>query len=287
MRDSNTALFDLAVVERRYVGPPFVVTSDAIRAYAEATNDSTPGALAGSVAPPVFTVVPLRPVLRQMLQDVTPLYEQLKGLHGEHDMFFFSPVVAGMTLTPHGSVIGILPRPTGTAVVLNIQTRDDDYVLVNEHFATLYFPGAKSSREAVGADPPPHRLPQDVGDREPCARISQQTDADQPMRYSLASGDTGAYHLDEQAAHNAGLPGIIMHGMCTLAIVACGILGEVANGDVTQLHRLAARFSRPVIPGEALHTNVWLLGDERRRFGFETRNAEGVPVVSHGRVEIV
>lgn len=278
--------FDVNVVGRQYVGPEFGVTRERLSEYAAATNDDTPAAVAGDLAPPVFSFVPLRSAYRAALTDTTPLYRQNRGLHGEQDIFFFSPIEPGMVLTAHGSVIGIRKRRTGTAVVLNAQTRDQEGLLVNEHFITLYYPGAEVDEDA-GVDPPDHRLPDEVTGREPDARIVQETDLDQPVRYSAASGDTGAYHLDEQAARDIGLPGIIMHGMCTLAFAGHAILDEVAGGDVRRLRRLAVRFSHPVIPGELLETRLWRLhGDRSTPFGFEVHNPLGVAVLTHGRVEI-
>ena len=289
---------DVDVVGRPYVGTEFGVTSGRLRAYAAATNDDTPAAVAGDLAPPVFSFVPLRPAYRAMLTDTTPLYKQNRGMHGEQDIFFFSPIEAGMVLTAHGSVIGIRKRRTGTAVVLNAQTRDQEGVLVNEHFITIYFPGAEVDEHA-GVDAPDHRLPDEVTSRKPDLRVVQETDFDQPVRYSAASGDTGAYHLDEQAARDIGLPGIIMHGMCTLAFAGHAILDAVAGGDVRRLRRLAVRFSHPVIPGELLETRLWRLdGDRPAAFGlemhnpsgvavgFEMHNPLGVAVLTHGRAEI-
>jgi acyl dehydratase len=223
-----------------------------------------------------------------MLSATTPLYEQLKSLHGEQDIFFILPLESGMTVTPHGTIVGIRRRPTGTAVILNLQTRNDDGVLVNEHFTTLYFAGVECGALETGSDAPEHRLPPEISAAEPIARVITPTDVDQPIRYSRASGDTGAYHLDLQAALDAGLPGIIMHGMCTFAMVGSAVLADVAESDITRLRRLAVRFSHPVIPGETLETRIWRLESSRgSAYGFETVNPEGSRVVSNGRVELL
>src|SRR5262249_37806822 len=126
--------FAAETVGQQYVGEPFEVTGEAIQAYAAATNDETPAAVAGEAASPVFSFVPFRPVLRSMLIATTPLYEQLKGVHGEQDMFFTSPLLRGMTVTPHGSVIGIRRRRTGTAAILHLRALDERGGPVYEHF---------------------------------------------------------------------------------------------------------------------------------------------------------
>lgn len=278
--------FDTSVVGRAYEGPEFAVDRERIAAYAAATNDASPSAASGEIAPPVFHFVPLRPVLRAMLKDVTPLYEELRGLHGEQDIRVARPLRPGDVLVPTGTIVGIRPRATGTAVVGHAQTHARDGGLVSEHYITLYFPGAFAD-EPVGEDAPGHRLPDEAAAREPDARVDQRTDVDQPVRYAEASGDTGRYHLDADAARAVGLPGIIMHGMCTMALAGSAVVGEVAGGDVERLRRLAVRLSRPVIPGQRLETRIWRLGSNgAEAFGFETVNEDGERVLAHGRAEV-
>ena len=45
-------------------------------------------------------------------------------------------------------------------------------------------------------------------------------DDDQTFRYRDASGDQMPIHVDEDFAKNVGLPGIIAHGLCTMAMTS-------------------------------------------------------------------
>jgi acyl dehydratase len=219
-----------------------------------------------------------------LLKEVTPLYEALKGLHGEQDMFFHEPLRPGMVVRPRASVMGIRARSTGTAVVVRAETRDEDQQLVNEQYVTLYYPGAHFG-ETLGDEAPDHRAPGFVAKRAPDAQVEQRIDLDQPARYAAASGDTGRYHLDEAAALEVGLPGIIVHGMCSLAFAARAVLVEVAGGDVRRLRRLAVRFSKPVRPGDTLTTAIWE-ADGGRDYVFRTFDSKAETVLDHGRVEL-
>lgn len=280
-----TELFFPETVGRSHEGPEFRVERERIAAYAAATNDSSrPEIVRGDLAPPVFSFVPLRPAFRPLLKEVTPLYDALKGFHGEQDMFFSEPLRAGMVVLPRASVVGIRPRSTGTTVVVRAETRRDDDRLVNEQYLTLFYPDAHFG-ESVGVDAPDHRAPAFVADRAPDTSVEQRIDPDQPARYAAASGDTGGYHLDEAAARAAGLPGIIVHGMCSLAFAARAVLVEVADGDVRRLRRLAVRFSRPVRPGDTLTTSIWQ-ADGEGSYVFRTFDSAGDVVLEHGRVEL-
>lgn len=274
--------FDLGVLGRPFVAPEFHVEPERIAAYAAATNDRAPAAGAGEIAPPVFAFVPLRPALRALLRAATPLYDQHRGLHGEQDIRILEPITAGATLRATGTLIGVRPRATGTALVLHFETRDERNALRTEQVTTIYFPRAQAPAEA-GIDAPSHRLPAAVADSPPHAQIELRTDRDQSFRYADASGDTGVYHLDDAAARRVGFDGIILHGMCTLASVGAAVLAELGGGDVTRVRRLAVRFARPVIPGESLTTRVWELDGA---LAFETYNASGVRVLAHGRMEL-
>ena len=63
--------------------------------------------------------------------------------------------------------------------------------------------------------------------------------------YAIASGDHNPIHQDEDVALSVGLPGVIAHGMYTLALVGrylaeCG----VAQADVLEL---GGKFVKPVV----------------------------------------
>ena len=64
-------------------------------------------------------------------------------------------------------------------------------------------------------------------------------------------------HLDEAVAKAAGLPGIIVHGLCTLAFTSWATLTQFAAEDASRIRRLAVRFSKPVLPGQDITTSYW------------------------------
>jgi acyl dehydratase len=109
-------------------------------------------------------------------------------------------------------------------------------------------------------------------------------DEDLPTRYAEVSGDHNPIHLDEATAKMAGLPGVILHGMCTMAIAAKAAVNGIAGGDPTRVRRVAVRFSRPVIPGQELTTKLWKTGEGT--YGFETYNPRGSAVIKAGAVEV-
>jgi acyl dehydratase len=66
-------------------------------------------------------------------------------------------------------------------------------------------------------------------------------DAGLTKRYAEASGDPNPIHTDPEFAKSAGLPGIILHGLWTMAQVARGS-AALADGDPRALKRLSVQF---------------------------------------------
>ncbi|NIR41121.1 MAG: dehydratase [Actinobacteria bacterium] len=69
------------------------------------------------------------------------------------------------------------------------------------------------------------------------------------VRYAGASGDWNPIHWDHDAARNAGLSGIVVHGLLMAAWVAQSAV-RGATGDPA-LQSLRLRFRRPLRPAAA------------------------------------
>jgi acyl dehydratase len=66
-------------------------------------------------------------------------------------------------------------------------------------------------------------------------------DAGLTKRYAEASGDPNPIHTDPDFAEKAGLPGVILHGLWTMAQVARANTAA-AGGDPRSLKRLSVQF---------------------------------------------
>lgn len=64
------------------------------------------------------------------------------------------------------------------------------------------------------------------------------------VAYAEASGDHNPIHQDEQVATSVGLPGVIAHGMYTLALAARAVAHWTDDAEVLQL---GAKFTNPVV----------------------------------------
>jgi acyl dehydratase len=82
-----------------------------------------------------------------------------------------------------------------------------------------------------------------VGD--PLPPLSLQVTRAGLVRYAAASGDLNPIHWSDRVAGAVGLPGVIAHGMLTMALA--GRLVTSWTGDPTAVVGYSARFTRPVV----------------------------------------
>lgn len=265
----------------------FAVERERIAAYAEATNDPIAAHAAGELAPPVFSIVPSFQAMGMASLTVIP--HELIGavLHGEQDFHFHKPIVPGMKLETVATPIGMRQRSSGVTVVVRTDTRNDAGELVTHAYSTTFVRGAQGA-EDVGEDAPPHAFDSALREREPAAEVVQTFDADQTYRYAEASGDPMQIHLDEAFAKSVGLPGIIIHGLCTMAFTSVGAIQSFCPDDPTRLRRLAVRFASIALPGQTITTRYWSAGerDGRACFAYETESDGGAVVIKDGWAEI-
>lgn len=64
------------------------------------------------------------------------------------------------------------------------------------------------------------------------------------VRYAAASGDHNPIHQDEDVARSVGLPGVIAHGMYTMALAARAVDSWFPGAEVVSI---GCKFTNPVV----------------------------------------
>jgi acyl dehydratase len=65
------------------------------------------------------------------------------------------------------------------------------------------------------------------------------------VRYAGASGDQNPIHWSERVATSVGLPGVIAHGMYTMALAARAL--DTWAGGPGRVRELGCKFTKPVV----------------------------------------
>jgi acyl dehydratase len=264
------------------------VTRERIVAYAEATNDEHPAHRSGDLAPPVFPVVgALIDVLAPAIMAVVPGEIAMRVVHGEQDFRYHQPIVPGMTLVSRAAAIGVHGASSGVVVLGKAVTETEGGEPVVDQYMAAFFRGAQLDVHE-GEPLTDHGFDESVRSEEPAASVAHSYDADQTQRYSQASGDPMPIHLDADFARAMGLPGIIVHGLCTMAFCSRAVIGEFCAEDPTRLRRLAVRFAKIVQPSEQVTHRLWRAGegDGVERVVFETTSDNGNVAIKDGLAEI-
>jgi acyl dehydratase len=110
----------------------------------------------------------------------------------------------------------------------------------------------------------------------------------QLIKYAGASGDYNPIHTVDEAAEEAGLSGVIAHGMLTAATMGLPFSPYLEHGYVKELE---ARFSGMVYIGDEIIISGRVLGKEDSEEGcvyaFEVHASNGESTVASGTVSFL
>jgi len=272
---------------KQYPPQDYGVTAEAVINYARAYNDDNPWFVdtdraGGIVAPPMFGVVTSWLSIMMVMTDSDFGVDVLRLLHSEQDMFFLHPLVPGDIITSVAKIAAIEEEAAGESLAVEVHCTNQRNEPVQRMVFTAFIRG-RGTRERKHA-----RMAETASVGEPLLRVHQKVDEDQTFRYASASGDHNPIHVDENIAKMVGLPGIIVHGLCTMAFTSKVVIDHLCDRDPRRLRRLRSRFARPVFPGQEITTAVWPLSDHSgvKSYRYKTYNPEGKDVIREGLAEI-
>jgi len=133
-----------------------------------------------------------------------------------------------------------------------------------------------------GGERGPSEKPNVAPDRNPDHELTYETRPDQALLYRLC-GDRNPLHSDKQFSDVGGFPKPILHGLCTYGFTGRALLHTLCDSDPARFQSMEARFSSPVLPGEALTVHMWNTDDGQAVF--QTRGGDGRVVLDNGGVQ--
>jgi acyl dehydratase len=265
------------------------VTQNETLAYARATNDDNARYTDGKVGPPMFGVFLEMPALMESVKDPEVIGDPkrfLRLLHGEHDMRFFGPIVPGARYKTSAHIAKQEQKSSGEVIELALITTDEATgATVIETTSTMFIRAEKPAEGKSEAKPAPAAATEPT----PLFSVNETVAADQSLRYADASGDHNPIHKNPEVAAKAGLPGIILHGLCTMAFCQKAIINQLCGGDPSKLKRLKVRFAKPVLMGQTLTITAGQIDSnaDKRTIGFTVRTAhDNAIVLKDGLAEI-
>jgi acyl dehydratase len=237
------------------------------------TTENTAG-VTQQVVPSFGVIIVQRARLRQNLGE----FDMARLVHAEQSLTLERPVpVEGRALV--SSVLaGIYDKGSGALVVTESKAT---YPASGETLLTTRSSAFIRGEGGFGGERGPSsewRQPEGPPDAE----VSVATRPDQALLYRLC-GDRNPLHSDPAFAARGGFARPILHGLCTYGITARVLVHAACDGDPTRFRSMAARFSKPVLPGERLTVSIWRDGAAHR---FRTIDSAGAAVIDHGTMTI-
>jgi acyl dehydratase len=234
----------------------------------------------GIVAHPLFPVClewdSMLALRRQIGRAALSRDELARGVHATHDLHLHRAIRPGETLATVATIVSAESRSSGTYEVVRLDTRDaSGRPVATSYFGSL-FRGVPLAGEARRIEAAPE-LP------EAAAGAPHATSRDLPRNlghtYTECARLWNPIHTDPAVAAAAGLPDIILHGTCTLAL-AVGAAWPALGGP-ERVARICARFRGMVVLPQRLAITV--AGDAKGVAGTAAR-ADGTQVLADLRV---
>jgi acyl dehydratase len=220
---------------------------------------------------PTFAVIPAFEPVFAALHVIGG--DLLKLLHTAQKVEQLKPFPPEAVLSTTAEVLGIWDMRIGA--VINIETRTSvrGELCARTRWSLLIQgeTGFPSERPPVGLRTKPPK------DATPAFRQVFTTSPAQALLYRL-TGDLNPIHARPEAAEAAGLPAPILHGLCTYGFAARAALHQLAGGDPGRFRAFEARFSRPVLPGQTLVAEGYLLAPGSAAITVRADDAPELPI---------
>ena len=201
--------------------------------------------------------------------------DAVRVLHGEQGIALHRPLPVEGEIVGRTRVAGLVDKGAGKGALLYLEKQVLD-AASGEALATLRSTVVLRGDGGFGGPSGPVRPPHPAPHGEPDLIVDLPTRPEQALYYRL-NGDDNPLHSDPGTAARAGYPRPILHGLCTLGVVAHALLRALGGYDPARFRQLDLRFSAPVFPGETIRTEIWRDG------AFRARVVErDVLVVTHG-----
>lgn len=233
----------LADLTGRTYGPiSYRLGREKIADFVEATHES-PDRWTES-APPAFAGALLFAVAPALLKDPDLASHSHGVIHGDQSFTWHRALTYGLDTTVLGTVTKLRERGGVAFLGFGLSVTDSDGVVI-EGSSTFVLSGEQSaaSGHAEVSEPDPDEVADGRVEGAGMLRSASRRDL---VKYAGASRDYNPLHWDHQTAVDAGLPGVVVHGLLQSAWMLTAVTPE--NGD-HPVRSARFRYRNPLRPG--------------------------------------
>jgi acyl dehydratase len=186
-------------------------------------------------------------------------------VHGEQSVELHAPLPVAGTVSSVTTITGVYDK--GSGAVISTSTVATDTSSGSPLWTTTSSAFIRGEG-GWGGDRGPSNTVQ-FPDRNPEHSVTYDTRPDQALLYRL-SGDRNPLHSDPKFAAMGGFDRPILHGLCSFGFTGRALLHTFCASDPDRFVSMSARFSKPVLPGQALEVSMWEVADGKALFRTST-----------------
>lgn len=251
--------------------------TDPVGAELEFTTDNTAG-VQQRVFPTMVVLFGFTAIGGKSAMSQAGTYDPRMLVHGEQGIKLFREMPIAGEVETVDEIVGVYDKGKGAVIATKTTgTLVADGQPLYEATASVFITG----EGGFGGDRGPSGKANVAPDRAPDHEVTMQTRPDQALLYRL-TGDKNPLHSDKQFSDVGGFPKPILHGLCTYGFTGRALLHTLCGSDPSRFTGMDARFSSPVLPGEALTVRMW--DDGPGKAIFQTLGGDGRVVIDNGGV---
>lgn len=175
-------------------------------------------------------------------------------LHSAQRTELIKPFPAHGVMSTTAEVKGIWDMRVGAFINIETLTSVDGAL----HVRTLWSLLIRGAGGFESARPPSLLRTRAPKDTAPTFTAKWQTSPTQALLYRL-TGDVNPIHAKPEVAKAAGFERPILHGLCFYGCAGRVALDALCGGDPARFKSFEARFTAPVLPGQTLVVDGWVL----------------------------
>jgi acyl dehydratase len=178
-------------------------------------------------------------------------------VHGQQAVTLHRALPVAANVTVQQKITGMYDKGKAAVVAMETTATDDaDGAPVYTLMSSVFIRGEGGWGGDRGPSGPQNVPPDRAADHQ----VGYQTSVDQALLYRL-NGDRNPLHSDPAFAAMGGFERPILHGLCTYGFTGRALLEMFCGGQSSRFLHIEARFTSPVIPGEALTIAAWQVDD--------------------------
>jgi acyl dehydratase len=270
----------------------------AVSNYLEAISSSNPLGFysRNKFAPPMFNVALEISHIAELwsLEELHGSKEEternvLMLVHGEQKMTFNRLLKLGEEITTHSIIENVQEKGRNYIVTLKSIHEDSKSKETGTSTWTLFIRAEDSklqkAEQKQKAKSKP-KMPEQTKPKDVVLSSNFHVPDGVTHKYAEASGDKNKIHVDPEYAKKAGLDGVIVHGLCTMAMTLEQITDNHLSGFPGTIKEVSLRFSSPVWPGDNLVVQGWEGEEGGTSLMFEVhREGSDTKVIKSGKLK--